>query len=83
MKRIFTVLLLISFGVSSLFAQTIKKYDGPMRIPSDLYFLKDFDPRSFETKGTYSYYENEDDDRIKHGDFTIVFVAKNFNRAIK
>ena len=83
MKRICTMLLLISLGVSSLFAQTTKNYDGPMRIPSDLYFLKDFDPRSFDIKGSYSYYENEDEDRIKHGDFTIVFVAKNFNREVK
>ena len=83
MKRFFNIVLFIALCASTLFAQTSKKYDGPMRIPSDLYLLKDFDPRSNEIRGTYSYYENEEEDRIKHGDFKIVFVADNFNREVK
>lgn len=71
-------------GVGTLQAQTIKKYDGPMNIPPELHQLYSFCPRSTnKTIGSYTYYENADEERIKHGDFKIVFCSPNFNREVR
>lgn len=83
MKRIYLFLVLFVLAAGTICAQTTKKYDGPMKLPWDLYMLKSFDPRSNSTSATYSYYENADEDRIKHGDFLFVFTAKNFRRELK
>lgn len=83
MKRFLALMLLFVLGTSMTSAQSTKKYDGPMKLPWDLYMFMRFDPRSFETNGSYSYYENADEDRIKHGDFLFTYTAKNFNREMR
>ena len=50
--------------------QSIKRYEGKMMLPSDLDQLKGVVARHYVGgDGYYDYYENDDDNRVKHGEF--------------
>lgn len=71
MKRIicFTLALINIFSIS---AQTIKKYSGQMSKPewiSELF--EEEDP--YDISGFYSYYEDERENRVIHGNFMISY----------
>lgn len=83
MKRTILLALLSALLAGTAVAQDIRKYEGEMKLPPDLYLLKDFNPRSNKIIGSYSYYENADEDRIRHGDFMLTFVTPTFNRELK
>lgn len=84
MRRFISLFILFTLAAGTINAQTLKNYKGQMNIPPDLYLIGSLAPKSSsETHGNYNYYENEDGERVKHGDFALTFVAKNFNRVIK
>ena len=79
MKKIFIKAAAL-FLVASVFvcnttnAQNIKTYSGEMKVPLDLKSICSpwhFDYSSIKVVGEYRYYENEDEDRIWHGKFTL------------
>lgn len=84
MKRLISILMLLALVTGSISAQTMKSYKGQMNIPPDLYLINSLEPKSTsEIIGNYDYYENEDGERIKHGNFALTFVTQKFNREIK
>lgn len=78
MKRLISILMLLALVTGSISAQTMKSYKGQMNIPPDLYLINSLEPKSTsEIIGNYDYYEDEDGERIKHGNFALTFVTKN------
>lgn len=81
MKRTLFIVCFAMIIANIANAQKIQRYEGEMRLPSD---LKEFESliEGFNKvgAGSYEYYENEDGDRIKHGKFVVSFDKKNFKR---
>ena len=69
MRRIFIIICLtVLTGITT--AQSVKRYTGKMMLPSDLDQLKDVVNRhNVGGDGYYDYYEDADENRVKHGEF--------------
>lgn len=64
-------------------AQNIKRYEGKMKMPVDLAQFKGVvtetkhsDLTDITGDGYYDYYENDDEDRVKHGKFYLNFPSR-------
>lgn len=74
MKRFFLISILAMLLANNAWAQKSQRYEGDMRLPADLHeFSKFMEGFNQIGKATYDYYENEDEDRIKNGKFTLIF----------
>lgn len=78
MKHIKTaaVILLLMVVTIPTSAQNIKTYNGPMSEPDWLTDLID-DEYTWNCKGSYSYYEDAQENRIIHGKFSMNYVWFN------
>lgn len=83
MRKIFFIVCVAIFFANSASSQTIQRYEGNMRLPEDLHefagFMEGFDQIG---TGSYEYYENEDETRVKHGKFLVRFEKSRFKREI-
>ena len=70
MKRLNCLLLALIFTIG-VNAQTIKKYSGQMSKPEWIAELLELN--SYDINGYYSYYEDERENRIIHGEFFISY----------
>ena len=68
---VFCIVFLLTLSVS---AQTLKKYNGQITKPdwlTDMFADDYYEPDV--VNGTYTYYENEAEERIIHGNFKIIY----------
>lgn len=72
MKIRYLLLLIALFLATSTNAQNIKTHSGEMSKPEWLADL--IGEGYFEGNGSYSYYEDSDETRIPHGNFTLTFT---------
>lgn len=80
MKRIVLFVCIAIMMANIVSAQNLKKYEGEIRYPSDLKVLSDFMGDYMDSKtlfGSYDYYENSDGERIKHGNFQLIYKNGN------
>ena len=81
-KKLFIACFAIFFA-NSVSSQIIHHYEGNIKLPEDLHefggFIDGFNPIG---KGSYEYYENEDETRVKHGKFLVSFEKYSFKREI-
>lgn len=80
MKRICLFVCFAIMMANIVGAQNLKKYEGEIRYPSDLkvlsYFIGDYmDGKTLY--GSYYYYENQDGERIKNGNFQLIYKNGN------
>ena len=80
--KFWSILILAMMSIIA-YGQEIKQYEGEMNLPKDLYHLQGFmgkgynfrhDSYPMKGSGKYSYYENAEEDRIKHGPFKFIFT---------
>jgi len=64
------IILCLAIMASIVNAQSVKRYEGTMMLPSDLDQVKGI-VNEYQVGGTgyYDYYENSEDERVKHGKF--------------
>lgn len=73
--------LFICFAImmaNTVSAQALKTYEGAMKLPSELEYLRGIFSscyNEYNCKGSYHYYDGTDGERVKHGDFSFVSVS--------
>lgn len=88
MKNIMIKLLvLVCFAslANIMIGQNIKRFEGVMKLPSDLDQLKGVitetwpgNMRGVTGEGYYDYYENDDEERVKHGKFYLNLPSPSY-----
>lgn len=75
MKRFGFFICFAIMMANTVSAQALKTYEGAMKLPSELEYLRGIFSScysEYNCKGSYQYYDGDDGERVRHGDFNSI-----------